>query len=90
MGCWAALRIDPMAAHGWRKFVPYEVAPLIAAMAIVGAFATYRLAEASQLSDVRFTRLGGLHSWQEKLREHEEKGTPLVKENPKENSAQKE
>lgn len=61
-------------ASGWRKFVPIEVAPLIAAMAIVGGLASFRLYQAAKLPDVRITRFGGVHDWQDKLsKEDEEK-----------------
>jgi len=60
-------------APGWRKFVPIEATPLLAAMAIVGALASYRLYRSAWLPDVRLTRFGGVHDWQEKLKEHQEK-----------------
>lgn len=61
------------ASQGWKRFMPLEVAPIIACMVAVGALATYRLAVASRLPDVRFTRHGGVNDWTEKLEEHERK-----------------
>lgn len=59
------------ATQGWKKFMPLEATPIIACMVAVGILATYRLAVASRLPDVRFTRTGGLNDWTEKLEEVE-------------------
>ncbi len=57
--------------QGWKRFVPYEVAPIIGAMGIVACMASYRLYSAANLHDVRFTRFGGVNNWQERLEQFE-------------------
>lgn len=57
-----------MGAAGWRRFVPYEVTPIIGAGIFVSCLALYRLYSASKQPEVRFTKEGGLHHWEESVK----------------------
>lgn len=65
---WVA-RVSEMAggAQSWKKFVPYDVAPIIAAMGFVTCLASYRIFSIARLPDVKFTKNGGTHDWQERV-----------------------
>lgn len=69
-----------MSAHSWKKFVPMEATPIIAAMVAVGCLASFRLFRASKEHDVRFTRFGGLNDWEEKLAKDQNNVVPKKKE----------
>lgn len=60
---------------GWKRFVPVEVTPLIAAMGVVTVLASYRLFTVSKQPEVRFTKRGGVHDWTDEIKEDLEKDT---------------
>jgi hypothetical protein len=55
-------------ATGWRRFVPYEVAPLIGAALFTTVIGTYRLFTVSSQPEVRFTKEGGVHNWEDHVK----------------------
>lgn len=57
-----------MGAAGWRRFVPYEVAPLIGVAIFTCGIAGYRLYAVSNQPEVRFTKQGGVHHWEDHLK----------------------
>jgi len=44
------------ATKNWRRFIPYEVTPIIACVVAVIGFASYRIYNASQQPEVQYKR----------------------------------